>query len=314
MIENKIDNLRHLSRKLIRELGMLQLNSASSGQTPQHWHALIEISKQQGLTISRLGHMLLLSVSSMSRIVNVLVKQGYVTISNGADKREKYLTITETGLKEISRIDEFSNSKIKGAFDFLSESEQADIILAIEKYGLALEKSRRLKEGVKILKLSTSRTIRKQIVQMIDHIQKNEFQIPVTDDINSCILRAEDDFYFGNAYNFWYATNEEGTVIGSIGLKRLNASDTEIKKFFVAKEFRGKGVARELLKHALKAASKHGFVSLYLGTVDRLKAAQRFYEKHGFQRIAKKELPKEFDICPVDTEFFACKVSLVKTQ
>jgi DNA-binding MarR family transcriptional regulator/GNAT superfamily N-acetyltransferase len=304
MQEKQIDNLRHLSRKLIRELGMLQLNSASSGQTPQHWHALIEISKEPGITISRLGHMLLLSVSSMSRIVNVLIKRNFVSIHEGKDKREKYLNITEKGLEEIRRIDEFSNSKIKGAFDYLSENDQRQIISAIEKYGLALEKNRKLKEGVKILKLTTSRTIRKQIIHMIENVQKNEFQIPVLDDINVGILRAEEEFYFGNCYNFWYAINEEGAIIGSIGLKRIDDTKVELKKFFVAKPYRGKGIAQDLLKQALKAALKHGFHSVYLGTVDRLKAAQRFYEKLGFIRITKEQLPPEFIVCPVDTEFF----------
>jgi len=33
---------------------------------------------------------------------------------------------------------------------------------------------------------------------------------------------------------------------------------------------------------------------LYLGTVDLLKAAHRFYERNGFQRISKDDLPSYF--------------------
>ena len=74
MNKSRMDKLRIVSRKLVRELGMLQLNSILSGQTPQNCHALLEIEKQPGLTISELGSLLLLSVSTMSRITSYLEK------------------------------------------------------------------------------------------------------------------------------------------------------------------------------------------------------------------------------------------------
>src|SRR3990167_3895670 len=158
--EKQMDQLRHASRKLIRELGMLQLSKARLKNTPQHWHALIEISKEPDITIAKLSQLLLLSSSSVSRIVNSLIKDHLVTYRNGIDKREKYLHITPTGMLEIKNIDQFSNSRIQGAFEFLTEDDKNQIITSIVKYAAALEKSRLSREQVKILTLSTSRTIR----------------------------------------------------------------------------------------------------------------------------------------------------------
>ncbi len=45
-------------------------------------------------------------------------------------------------------------------------------------------------------------------------------------------------------------------------------------------------------------------LNLYLGTVDKLHAAHRFYEKYGFSRISEKELSADFHKCPLDTLFF----------
>jgi DNA-binding MarR family transcriptional regulator len=92
MKENIIDRLRHLARKLIRELGVLKLNM-SKNRAPQHWHTLIEISNEPNITISKLGNLLLLSSSSISRIVKALMKEGLVASEDGLDKREKYLQI-----------------------------------------------------------------------------------------------------------------------------------------------------------------------------------------------------------------------------
>jgi len=307
MKENIISELRQSARKLIRELGMLKLNM-SRNRTPQHWHALIEISNEPNITIAKLGHLLLLSSSSMSRIVNVLLKEKLVVSTNGSDKREKYLQIASKGLVEIKNIDEFSSVKIKGALEFLTENDQEQIIDSMQKYSNALEKSRLSREQVKIHTLSTSRAIRKQIIHMIEAIQKQEFSLPVTEEINNCVLKAEEEFYFNKSYNFWYAVDAVGKIIGSIGLKQIDNHNAEIKKFFVDIKYRGKGVARKLLYSLLKSASKHRFKYLYLGTVDILHAAQRFYDKYGFTRILEADLPSDFNKCPLDTVFFKVKI------
>lgn len=304
MLEDQIAELRHFSRKVVRELGMLQLNQAPSGKTPPHWHALIEIAKDPAITISQLSQLLLLSTSAMSRVVNVLVKQGFVEVKEGMDKREKYLQLTHTGQQELEYINAFSNAKIKGAFEFLSQEDQDQVMSAMQKYAEALEKSRHMREHVKILTLSTARPIRRQIVQMIEHIQKKEFLLAITDDINYGIIKAEEEYYYNNSYNFWYAVDKTGTVIGSIGLKLIDPNKAEIKKFFVSQPYRGKGVAQKLFQTLLKAAHKHQFEMLYLGTVSILKAAHRFYEKCGFIQITQAELPVGFALCPVDTVFF----------
>src|SRR5690242_5479471 len=114
-MEEVIERLRQAARKLVRELGMLQLNMSRTNRTPQHWHTLIEIMNEPNITIAKLGQLLLLSSSNMSRIVSVLIKEKLVDVSNGADKREKYLQITPKGRLELNQIDEFSITKIKDA-------------------------------------------------------------------------------------------------------------------------------------------------------------------------------------------------------
>lgn len=304
----QIEALRHSARKLIRELGMLELDPKNSGKTPGYWHALIEVSKSPGITISELGHLLLMSISTISRLVKSLAKNGLLNLQESDDKREKSVFLTNRGEIEIRKINAFSDSKISGAFEFLNDEEVHQIINAITKYGEALEKSRGMRERIKIATLSTSRTIRKQIVNMISGIQEKEFLIPITKETNSCVLKAEEEFYYDNSYNFWYAVNDEGKILGSIGLKKINIRYGEIKKFFVIKEYRGKGVAQKLMTTLLKAALKHKFAFLVLGTMDKFHAAQKFYAKYGFNLINQKDLPPEFKVNSFDNVFFRKKV------
>ena len=306
--EKLVSGLRSSARKLVRELGMLELSTSRANKKPQECHVLIEVSANPNITIGKLGRLLVLSASSISRIVSALINEGLVTIESGNDNREKYLHITGKGKLELKKIDEYSHFKIQGASEFLTETEQQQIINALQKYADALEKSRLAREQIKIHTLSTSRPIRKQIVNMIEYIQKKEFSLPITPAINASVLKAEEEFYFNNSYNFWYAIDNAGTVIGSIGLKKIDQQNAEIKKFFVNKNYRSKGVARKLLAALAKSAAKHKFKNLYLGTVAVLQAAQSFYSKYGFIKINAKELPANFAKCGLDNVFFKTKV------
>lgn len=312
MKKKRIDAFRHASRKLIRELGILELDRSLAGLTPIACHALIEIANTPGIAVSEVAEHLLLSVSSTSRLINSLVDNGLVEIQNAVDKRQKSLFLSSSGHIELKKIDSFSNAKVQGAFEFLSDSEQDEILLALEKYGEALETSRRLTTNFKILTLSTSRTLRRQIVAMIENIQKNEFQIPITEEVNASILRAEETFVYNNSCNFWYAVNENGNIIGSIGLKKIDSQNGELKKLFVDKRYRGKGLAQKLLDTLQKAAKKHGFTHLWLGTVDKLQSAQAFYKKCGFEQISESSLPPNFEKCHVDSLFFKATTTLLE--
>ncbi len=309
MQSSNINDLRHFSRKLIRELGMLELSKDSTLDAPAHWHALIEISQNPKITISKLAQLLVMHISTVSRIVNSLLEDKLVKFSSDSDQRKKCLEITKKGQNEKKKIDEFSDFKVLNAFRYLGVKDQEQIIESIKKYADALEKSRLKNQlaKVKILTMSTSRALRRQIKEMIQTVQQKEFGIPYLPEDEIYILQAEKDFYYNNSYNFWYAADEAGRVIGSIALKRINKQDGEVKKFFVAREYRGQKVAQALMLKLVTAAKNHKFTHLYLGTVDILKGAQNFYEKSGFQKIDKKLLPKNYYQCSVDNLFYRGK-------
>lgn len=313
-MEDIINQFRFGARKLVRELGILDLEQSYLGRSPKFWHALIEIANHPRITLRALSELLVLTPSTMTRITNTLLEEGMIEAHAGHDKREKTLTLTPTGKMNIEKVDEFSNKKILGALEYLSQKERHNIANALMMYANALERSRLKEASFAIHTLSTSRVLRKQIIAFVADIQKNEFHIPITNEINAGILHAEAEYYYNNSYNFWYAIDEHGTIIGSIGLKQINQHDAEVKKCFVDKNYRGRGVSQKLFGALLKAADKHQFSHLYLGTVDILHAAIRFYEKLGFQKIEKDQLPSDFSRCELDTVFFEGNVSTLRAN
>jgi N-acetylglutamate synthase-like GNAT family acetyltransferase len=83
-----------------------------------------------------------------------------------------------------------------------------------------------------------------------------------------------------------------------------------IRKMFVHAAYRGKlhGVSHQLLQTLLQWAIQKEMKSLYLGTVEKLHASHRFYEKNEFTRIPMEELPKQFPLMKVDTIFYKYEI------
>ena len=102
---NRIDTLRHSSRKLVRELGILELNKDLNLPSAQHCHAVVEIGQSPGITISELATRLILSLSAASRLVQSMIERGLVNAQDGRDRREKILSLSTQGVSELKKID-----------------------------------------------------------------------------------------------------------------------------------------------------------------------------------------------------------------
>ncbi|SOE23671.1 N-acetylglutamate synthase, GNAT family [Spirosomataceae bacterium TFI 002] len=105
----------------------------------------------------------------------------------------------------------------------------------------------------------------------------------------------------GNKY--WVALFES-KVIGTVGFSTIQNKCIVLKRLFVDKAFRGKGVSEALLETVINYATNNKISAIYLGTMNQFKAAQKFYTNHGFQEITQDELPIDFPIYPVDKLFY----------
>nr|WP_282705861.1 GNAT family N-acetyltransferase [Pseudomonas syringae] len=135
-------------------------------------------------------------------------------------------------------------------------------------------------------------------------IQREEFGIPITAE-DQPDLKAIPEFYQTGTGDFWVAVQGDH-VVGSIALKDIGSGQAALRKMFVAAPFRGKefSIAAKLLDRLIEESTRKGVTEVFLGTTDKFLAAHRFYEKHGFQEIAKEDLPASFPLIAVDSKFY----------
>jgi len=143
-----------------------------------------------------------------------------------------------------------------------------------------------------------------QVVDLILYIQQIEFGVPIRLEDQPDLLDIE-TFYKGSGGDMWGAFVDD-QLVGTIALIANGHQAGTIRKMFVKKEYRGKewGIAQQLLETLLEYCESHEITDLYLGTIEILKAACRFYERNGFFRIDKADLPSYFPLMAVDNTFY----------
>ena len=143
------------------------------------------------------------------------------------------------------------------------------------------------------------------IIGLIVPIQNEEFGVAISA-AEQPDLRAIPDFYLPGAGGFWVARDGE-RLVGTIALKQFDAGQAALRKMFVAPDYRGAPhrTGQQLLDTLVAHAKAAGLTRVLLGTTEAFKAAHRFYERNGFVRIEKADLPAAFPLMQPDTRFYA---------
>lgn len=148
-----------------------------------------------------------------------------------------------------------------------------------------------------------------QIIDIILPIQQIEFNVPVTLEAQPDLLDIETNYHQGGGIFFGAFTGKE--LIGTIALINTGHNAGALRKMFVKKEYRGKelGVAQKLLEVLLQFCRDKQIADVYLGTVEMLKAAHRFYERNGFVLTDIKDFPPYFPRMVADNRFYHLHLS-----
>jgi GNAT superfamily N-acetyltransferase len=85
--------------------------------------------------------------------------------------------------------------------------------------------------------------------------------------------------------NVFWVVESADEIIGCFGIESHGADDTELRRMYLDKSYRGAGIAQRMLDHAQAEARALGFKKMILSTAEIQRSAVVFYRKSGFRQI-----------------------------
>nr|WP_299388807.1 GNAT family N-acetyltransferase [Allomuricauda sp.] len=120
--------------------------------------------------------------------------------------------------------------------------------------------------------------------------------------------KALDDMYatYDAPKAAYFVAEEHGRIIGCAGIAQLENYDgnvCELQKMYLLEEARGKGLGSKMIEVCLAKAKEFGYEGCYLETMPYMKAAQKLYQRNGFEYI---------DAPMGNTGHYSCPVWMLK--
>ena len=97
------------------------LNKLNFGRA--HHRIIYFVGKQKKITIKDLLLILQITKQSLSRVLNQLVKEKYIIVSTGLDKRTKNLSLTKLGIELEDQLSQIQIYNIKNIFRKIDEGD-----------------------------------------------------------------------------------------------------------------------------------------------------------------------------------------------
>ena len=88
-----------------------------------HHRVIYFVGKKDKITIKELLGVLRITKQSLSRVLNQLVKEGFIVVSTGLDKRTKNLSLTSSGINLENELSTIQLQKIKKVINNFNQED-----------------------------------------------------------------------------------------------------------------------------------------------------------------------------------------------
>ena len=281
-----IEDIRKVSRAMVRELGFMGGNFAGTDLSPSAVHALLEIEKR-GVTARDLATLLRLEKSSVSRMLRKLVESGDVKQEEeGRDARVKILSLTRAGQKRVAAIHAYARTQVIGALGRLEPGQDRTVLEGLRLYTHAL--STPSHEAMTIPDIELVRGYRPGLIARVTEMHAlyyaresgfgQRFESVVASGLAEFCNRLE------NPRNAIWTASRYGSMVGCVAIdgEDFGADIAHLRWFIIDDSLRGSGGGKRLLDAAMAFVDETGFAETHLWTFSGLNAARHLYETRGF--------------------------------
>ena len=303
----RIDAMRAVSRDIVRELGFMQRGLAGTQLSPSAVHTIMELGYGTASNASDLANMLHLEKSTVSRLVQKLLKDGLIKgEAISADRRSRQLGLTGEGKALFRTLEDFGRQQIKSAFEYLAPHDLAAIETGLTLFGTALRGKETKASGsneVEIREGYCSGLVASVVGLHAAYYATNYgfgsvFERKVATEVSEFMGRIE------NSMNNTFSAFLGHTLLGSVSIdgEDLEEGVSHLRWFIVSPESQGMGIGSLLLERATSFVDAAGFHQTRLWTFKGLDVARHLYEKHAFV-LVRENRGKQWGTEVIEQEF-----------
>lgn len=251
-----VSKLRKELRIIIRELGLFDRSPFDSGLTLLQAHILSYIISNINVSMKELSIQLNCDKGSISRIVNQMIKKGYLYIEKSdIDGRVKYVNPTELGIKSYRKAED----SIEGYFnsiDGLNEKELHNIVKSLNDLRLIItrDKIRSNRENIVFEEVNVRKY--EECMDLVKSVFNKEQGIPLE-------LMEIDE-----SYNpLWFSIRVGEDIIG-VSSYWIEDGKCHLGRIAIDIKYRSLGLGKMLVKKMLDEIFKSGVNLVYLEARD----------------------------------------------
>lgn len=138
-----VDEVGEMVKKLVRVFQLFERDQIKiHGFTTSQCYTLLEINKSGGLTVSELSDKMNLNASTMTRVLDNLVRDEYVIRDRDeSDRRVVTLALTDKGREAVSVLNRSVNDYYKKIIEAIPEGQMEEILKSVGILLNAFEKA-----------------------------------------------------------------------------------------------------------------------------------------------------------------------------
>lgn len=280
--------VRDASRRMVRELGFMQPTLAETDLPPSAVHAIIELGNQGPMTANRLGQILLLEKSTISRLLARLLERGLIEERpSETDGRAKVLSLTAQGHGLLGDINRFANLKVGKALHALNGAARDRVVGGLGDYADALraihDRQAPAPAAIELHPGFLPGAIGR-VAEMHGRYYAREWAMSSFFEARVAAGMADFSQRLDRPMNQIWLALQAGEIVGSIAVdgEDLGEGKGHLRWVIVDDGLRGSGTGKRLLDAAMAFCDAQGFEETHLWTFKGLDAARKLYEAAGF--------------------------------
>lgn len=277
-----IQGFNKVYQNLIKQVDAAVLKA---GYTLTEKDVLFEISKTEQCTANILIQQLHIDRSYMSRMISKFEKLALIEKTpSQTDSRIRYIRLSDSGRREINRLNDIQNQQLGSIFNKLAEKDQMEVWRSIVMI------RNKLSDANDVI------TIRPFMQSDIEYVISRHKTLYYAERHLSGTFSAYVDKI---VYSFVHQFNPHtdclnilecnGTPAGSIAIAKVDTETAQLRFFMLEPEMRQRGFGNQLMDMALQFCRKKKYKKIFLLTITAQVIARHVYETHGFYKVSSHD-------------------------